>query len=68
MNSEYLKSYLANYFDLTAQKVEELNGYDNKNFRIHTEQGVQFIVKTYTDTSLITLLEEESRSTCRDPT
>ena len=61
MNSEYLKSHLANYFDLTAQKVEELNGYDNKNFWIQTEQGVQFIVKTYTDTSLITLLEEESR-------
>jgi ethanolamine-phosphate phospho-lyase len=61
MNSEYLKSYLANYFDLTALKVEELNGYDNKNFRIQTEQGVQFIVKTYTDTNLITLLEEESR-------
>ena len=61
MNSEYLKSYLANYFDLAALKVEELNGYDNKNFRIQTEQGVQFIVKTYTDTNLITLLEEESR-------
>lgn len=61
MNSQYLKSYLANYFDLTALKVEELNGYDNKNFRIQTEKGVQFIVKTYIDTSLKTLLEEESR-------
>ena len=61
MNSEYLKSYLANYFDLTALKVEELNGYDNKNFLIQTKEGVQFIAKTYTDTSLITLLEEESR-------
>ncbi len=61
MNSEYLKSYLANYFDLTVLKVKELNGYDNKNFRIQTQTGVQFIIKTYTDTSLKTLLEEESR-------
>ncbi len=55
-----LQQAVEELFLLVPEDLKTLPGYDNKNYLL-TAEGQQWIVKTYADTALKPLLEEESR-------
>jgi ethanolamine-phosphate phospho-lyase len=60
LQHKQIKEVVKRVFELTPIRLEPLHGYDNKNYLLTTAEG-QWIVKTYNATSILPLLEEESR-------
>ena len=61
MKKAQLKPLLEKHFDISVTLCTQLNGYDNKNFLVKSTEDEKYIIKTYRDLSLNSLLEEESK-------
>ena len=45
LNVEYTKTLVKNLYGYEVSKIKELNGYDDRNFYIQTNELKEFIVK-----------------------